>query len=151
MHISLNLDWTTQVNATLQALNARGDQVLRAKAAGASTGQCLRLIETCVKPLATYPMAVAPFTPQDVAHLDRAITTLVKKCWGLPISFPNAAIHLPREEAGMGVASLQVDYIQVTTSTLTKALNDPGRLGLITRALLKAQYQICLDMDPTLL
>ena len=90
MHISLNLNWTTQVEATLAAIQTRGAQILKAKAAGASPGQCQRLIETCVRPLATYPMAVAPFTPQDITHLDRAITTLVKRCWGLPLSL----IHL---------------------------------------------------------
>jgi hypothetical protein len=140
LHISLNLDWQPQAQITLQMIRDKGGQILkRAIGSGASSRQGLHLIQTCIKPAVAYTMIGAPYTDQDIAQMDRAIASITKRCCRLPTGFPNAAIHSPTSEAGLGISSLMMEYTQITTATLTRAMNDQGKLGHITRALLPTQ------------
>ena len=140
MQICLNLDWGAQVQHTIQLIKDKGDQIInKARGAGASPRQCLHLVQTCVKPAVAYTMVAAPYSTNDIARMDRAIAALAKQCCRLPKGFPNAAIHRPTSEAGLGIHSLMTDYTQITAATLTRALNDTDKLGHITRALLKDQ------------
>ena len=41
--------------------------------------------------------------------------------------------------SGTGAQSLLVDYVQLGTAYLVRALNDEGKLGAVTKAILKAQ------------
>jgi hypothetical protein len=122
---TLTLDWTPQVEYMVGVVQDKGAKLIyKAKPAGASQRQLIHLIQTRIKPTITYTMAVAPYRPKDIARLDRAIATIVKRCCNLPISTPSAAIHAPVENAGMGITSLMVDYIQITTATITRGLNE---------------------------
>ena len=135
--VSLTLDWTPQLNAAIKASTEAGIKLAQSLA---SPRQCLHVISTCIKPSLAYAFAAAPYLPMDIARLDRVICGIVKRCCRLPRSFPTAAIHLPQTAGGMGITSLMVDYVQVTTATLTRALNDTGRLGAVTRALIDLQH-----------
>ena len=44
-------------------------------------------------------------------------------------------------DSGAGVESLLVDYVQLSTAHLTRALNDIGKLGTITRSMLRMQHE----------
>ena len=63
----------------------------------------------------------------------------------LGASFPTRALLAARAHHGVGVISLQTDYIRVCASSLTRALNDvdadgaSSALALTTRALLRRQ------------
>ena len=46
-----------------------------------------------------------------------------------------------------GVQSLLVDYVQLGTAYLVRALNDEGRLGAVTKAILKAQAHAASGTD----
>jgi hypothetical protein len=59
----------------------------------------------------------------------------------LSMATPNGMVHEDKNQGGMGVTSLLTDYVQTTAALLTKALNDQGRLGVITHALLPIQLQ----------
>ena len=143
------LDWKPQVQHMMNKIHTRGEHILtRARPAGATPQQCLRLIKTCLIPQITYTMAVTPYMPADIGRMDTAIGAIIKKSCNLPRGFPTAALRLPHEEAGMDMPSLQLDYLQVTTATLTRALNDKGTLGTTTHALLHLQHQRLQELDP---
>ena len=99
----------------------------------------MRLIQHVVKPGASYCTMVAPFSGADVDLLDRALATTVRAAWRLPKSFPTRAILFPQNEGGAGLESLALEYTQVTVTTLVRSWNDPGRLGVVTRALSSRQ------------
>ena len=145
-----NMDWRPQVQHMMEKIQKRGEHIRnRAKPAGATPQQCLKLIRTCLIPQITYTMAVCPYTPADIARMDRAVGALTKQCCGLPKGFPSAAVRLPQDQAGLGMPSLQLDYVQTTTANLTRALNDQGTLGATTHALLQLQHKKLQGMDPT--
>ena len=55
------------------------------------------------------------------------------------MSTPTGLILEQRAASGTGAQSLLVDYLQLGTAYLVRALNDEGKLGVVTKALLKAQ------------
>ena len=147
--ITLNMDWKPQVEHMAGIIQTKGEQLLyRAKPAGATPRQLLHLIQTCIKPAVAYTMSVAPYTAKDIARFDRLIASIAKRCCNLSASLPNAAIHLPVEEAGMGITSLRVEYLQITTATITRGLNNKGKLGATTLALLNKQCETLGDLPP---
>ena len=77
------------------------------------------------------------YVEQGEKTLDRALASLAKKCCTLPTSYPTASIHLPHTHGGLGIPSLTTNYTQIICTNLTRALNDPGKLGCITHALLQ--------------
>ena len=143
--VSLVLDWSPQITAAVKLVQDKGTLLSQSMA---SPRQCLHVIATCIKPAVAYAFAVAPYSTFDISRLDRAIAVAVRKCCKLPKSFQNAAIHLSHTHAGMGVGSLMVEYVQVTTACLTRALNDTGRLGLVTRALMDLQHKQLSNLPP---
>ena len=52
-----------------------------------------------------------------------------------------ASILLSQEHCGFGLISLTVDYATRAAESLTHALNDPGRLGAASRALLHLERE----------
>ena len=140
VHISLTLNWATQLASALDIIKTKGHNILTtALPQGASPRQCLALIEKCIKPAICHAMPAMPYTPTDILTLDRALAALAKKCCKLPITYPTASIHLPHTHGGLGVPSLTTNYTQIICTNLTRALNDPGKLGHITHALLHTE------------
>ena len=99
------------------------------------------LIETCIKPYITYSFATGAYTKNDIARLDSLVTQIAKGAWNLPQAVPNGMVHEDRDMGGLGVTSLLTDYAHCTAALLTQALNDKGRLGAVTRALIPLQVQ----------
>jgi hypothetical protein len=93
-------------------------------------------------------MAVAPYMPADIDRMGKAIGAIIKKSCSLPQGLPSAALRLPQDQAGLGMPSLQLDYNQITTTTLTRAMNDQGTLGVTTSALLQLQHQKLQGLNP---
>ena len=147
--VSLTLNWRPLMKQALALIHSKGHQILTtAKPKGATPLQCLRLITTCIKPAITYPMTVAPYSYSDIGILDKALWTLAKKCCDLHPSFPTASVCLPLGQAGLGIPSLMVDYAQITAAHLTRSLNDTGKLGRLTTALLHKEATMLQGMDP---
>ncbi len=65
-----------------------------------------------------------------------------KRIYKLPRSTPSATIHQDRERAGLGLTSMNVMYAKLTCTYLTKALNDKGPLGFVTRPMLLLQNEL---------
>ena len=56
---------------------------------------------------------------------------------------PNRAVLAPVLCDGLGLTSLLHDYLQINTTTLVRALNDPYDLGIIARASLHHSLRRC--------
>ena len=147
--LTLTLNWKYQLNKTLKDIKTKGEAIL---ASMASTKQKLRMINQVIRPGITYDLPLAFYNPQDISKMDNKIASLARKtCW-LPNSSPTTGILSTQEQGGLGIISLWTDYIQLSTSMITKALNDTGRLGTVTRALLNLQNNktgaLIMDMTP---
>ena len=147
--LTLTLNWTYQHNKTMKDIKIKGEAVL---ASMASTKQKLKMISQVIKPGVTYDFPLAFYNPRDISKMDNKIASLARKaCW-LPSSSPTIGILAAQEQGGLGVTSLWIDYVQLSTSMIIKALNDEGRLGTVTRALLNLQNiatgALIMDMSP---
>ena len=145
IHTNYLLDWTDQHTATQAEAKRKGRAI---GASMASPRQGMRMLQQVVKPGVAYGMVAAPYSAADIDGLDRCLATAARKCHGLPRCFPTRAILAPTEDAGLGLESLQVDYVQAAAAYLTRALNDPGRLGVVTRALLTKQLRMLGGINP---
>lgn len=137
--------WANQLATARAKIRSRGEQLA---ATPASYKQMIHTIRTCIKPAVTYTFSAACYTRADIDALDREICKVVRACTGLPKGFPCSAILRSREDAGMGIGSLQVDYAKDCAAQLTRALADPGHLGRATHALLLHQ-RACNPSLPT--
>ena len=72
-------------------------------------------------------------TLSDVSKCDAIKLNICKRIYKLPRSTPSAMIHQDRERAGLGLTSMNMMYAKLTCTYLTKALNDKGPLGFVTR------------------
>jgi len=149
VHISLTLNWKTQLHATLDIIHTKGLHILNKAKSRATPEQCIRIITQCIRAAIKYPMIVAPFSLTDIHIIDKAVLKTVKLCSSLPMSFPTRALHLPKTEAGLGIPSLLTEYTQITASALTHAMNDTGRLGILTKSLLTKTFKTFHTLTPT--
>ena len=63
-----------------------------------------------------------------------------KRRYVYPLPPPLGLVLQQQKLSGAGVESLLIDYAQLSIAHLTRALNDPGKLGIITRALMQLQH-----------
>ena len=97
------------------------------------------MLEETVRTMAPYSFGVSPYSPKDIHAMDSILARAKRKILRLPRSFPTLALVGSKEEGLWGQGSLYKEYIQTTTAILTHKLNDEGRLGMVTRALLNRQ------------
>ena len=145
--VTCTLNWAHQLAAALATLKRKGPILARSRA---SPEQRLTIIQLCLKTAVAYSLLAAPYSGADIDRLDRAVATIARKSAGLPTGMATAAMLRDREQAGLGVGSLAVEYAQVTARELTRALNDTGRLGLTTLRLLQAQCSALAGIHPAL-
>ena len=105
----------------------------------AATGQALQVIQRVIKPKILHALCIAPFSAVDIEKIDTVLACIVRTCFNLDPSYPTNVILCPTERNGIGLHSIMVDYAQITAQTLTRALNDTGDLGIITKAMLQLQ------------
>ena len=137
--ITMTLNWSPQLAKTLKKLR---DKVKALKAnTWASTGQKLRVINTKLKPMLKYTFSLAPYNKSGLKALDSSITTAVKAAYKIQQHCPNAMVRASFSQFGMNQPSLEIEYNLIAIQTLREALDDSGRLGVITRSLFEAQLQ----------
>ena len=105
----------------------------------ASPKQKLIVIQTSLKPYITYSFPLGIQSHEDIKELDSIISRTAKKALRLPMSTPIGPVLEQRAASGTKAQSLLVDYVQLGTAYLVRALNDEGKLGAVTTAILKAQ------------
>ena len=131
-----SLSWRHQVAALVAAVLDKADSILRSMA---SSEQKLRLIDTLLKPYIRYSLSIGAYTSRDIATLDSIVSRLAKLAMRLPVSTPTWMVQEDGDRGGLGVTSLQELYVAELTAKLTSALNDGGKLGRVTDALLRLQ------------
>ena len=80
--------------------------------------------------------------------LDAVLAQAAKKALRLPLATPTGLVLQQQQQSGAEVESLLIDYAQLSIAHLTRALNDTGKLGIITRSLLQMQHEH-LGLHPT--
>jgi len=128
--------WEAHLQQTMAKIRLRGSQLAGSLA---SVPNRIEAIQRCIKTSATYALSVAPFTVAEIAQLDQCIAQVSRQCCRLMRGSSTSGILRGRQEAGLGIISLDVDYAQISAANLTRALRDDGRLGLTTTALLNGQ------------
>ena len=137
--LTMSLDWSHQYRKAATIMRETTTAVTQS---WATPRQKLALIETCIKPKVSYGFCVAPHTPAELDCLDVCMRTCVRNACGLPRYTPAAMLHSNKDDFGIGCNSLHTAYASTNVATLVSALNDKGRLGLITQHLLIAQLKL---------
>ena len=101
--------------------------------------QKLMMIQTSLKPYITYSFPLGIQSDNDISELDGIIASTAKRALRLPMSTPTGLILEQKTASGAGTELLLIEYVQLSTAYLVRALNDGGRLGVITKAMLQAQ------------
>ena len=137
VELTPTLNWSYQLDKVRKKALEKGCNVLQSFTTPAQT---LQYVQSCIRPYLTYAFAITMHTPNDIAKLDSVLTRIAKKAYRLPVSTPNALVMQSRVHSGMGMTSLQVDYVYENTKYLLGALLDQGHLGIVTRSLLQLQH-----------
>ena len=136
--ITPTLNWKPQIQQLLAEAKAKASNISESYA---SSRQQLAWIQTCLKPFLTYSFPLTYMQRTCIMHLDAVFAQVAKKALRLPMSSPTALLLKRQKDSGAGAESLLVDYAQLSIAHLTGALNDTGKLGTITRSLLRLQHQ----------
>ena len=99
----------------------------------------LAMIRTCLKACISYSFPLGIQSKDDIADLDSIVARTAKRALRLPLSTPTGLVLQEKEACGAGIESLLVDFVQLGTAYLVRALNDQGKLGTVTKAILNAQ------------
>ena len=134
--LSMTLNFSFHFTSLVKDILEKGRQLVESRV---SARQSLHIINRVLKPKIAYCFPIAPFSETDIEYLDGILVKVAKICMGLKTSFPNKAVLAPTGRGGVGLHSLLVEYTQIATLTLTRALNDSADLGLLTRKMLQDQ------------
>ena len=140
--LTMTLDWKYQIQALVTKARKRIQALM---ASHASPRQIAHNIRTAIIPAVTNTLGITPCTKSDIHLLDSILSQTVKKAHGIPTYGPTAMAHEDKMSGGLGVCSIMVHYATKHAQLLTESLNDEGRQGIITRALLKLQLQLIGD------
>ena len=127
---------TLSAYAYVETARERSEAILESSA---SPKHKLIMIQTSLKPYITYSFPLGIQSHEDIKELDSIISRTAKKALRLPTSTPTGLILEQQAASGTGAQSLLVDYVQLDTAYLVRAFNDEGKLGAVTKAILKAQ------------
>ena len=134
--ISMTLDFRTHMHELLLTLQHKGARLV---AANILPKQAMQILRNCVMKAASYSFSITPFSDQDIRILDTEFARITRACTRLGNQFSEAQIRCPSTRGGLGLTSLRLEYISTSVKTLTRALNDPGDLGLLTRHVMQRQ------------
>jgi exonuclease III/ribonuclease HI len=146
--LTMSLDWRHQFKMVVSKVQPRVTRILRSWLAPV---QKERMLRTCVRQAIAYAFPVAPYTTHQIHTLDRMLLRATKIALGQRASMSSALAHEDKAAFGMGCHSLLVEYAQINTQSVTRALNDSGVLGEVTRALVPKQIAYAGGASPDLL
>lgn len=139
---TMTLKWRHQLQAAMQIARVKGQALCTSLA---SPKQRLAIIQSNIKTAMPYSFPLALFTAGDINRMDAELARIARACCKLPRGTPTAAV-MSTDNAGLGVTSLWVEYVQKNTAALTMTLNDDGRLGAVAHGLLDLQNSRAGDM-----
>ena len=131
------LDWGHQFRAALRTAREKAKRVTSTRA----QWHKLYMVRHVLRPAVTYPMVVAPYTPQQVEALDKVLTKAVKISYQQRACTGSALAREDLRRGGLGATSIAVDYCRITGRTLMEALRSKAVLGAVARATAARQTQ----------
>ena len=137
MWINMDLNWNEHFQQTAAALKNKGDKLLTSNL---PLKIKIEMMQKIIRPSATYAFPLAIYTKSQIDSLDCLLAQYGKRVMGLPNTFPTTAMLLPKDKGGLGLLPYHVDYKQHNITQLTRILNDTGRLGKVSRALLQHHH-----------
>ena len=141
--VTPTLNWGPQTQKNLEEAKLRASNITESDASPRQTlcVEKLLFIQCCLKPYLTYGFPITYLKNQDIYTLDAILAQSAKRALRLPLATPTGLMLQQQVASGAGVESLLVDYAQLGTVHLMRALNDVGRLGTITRSLMHMRMQ----------
>jgi hypothetical protein len=124
--------WKAQQTVTMNKLIKQTQLLLQSPA---RLKQKLKMVDTVIRPGIAYSFCAVPYSMPNITKLDKKIIGLQKTIYGLPKGTPNITTKLPHDQYGLNAQSLKTEYLTRIGKQLRNALNDPGRLGTIYKAL----------------
>ena len=140
--LTMTLDWKYQVQALVKKAH---DRVTALMAVHASPRQVAHNIRTTIIPALANAIGITPCNKSDIHLLDSILTQAAKRGHGIPAFGPTAMTHEDRESGGLEIPSMMVSYTVKHSQLLIESLNNTGRQGAITRALLNLQLRLIGD------
>lgn len=146
----MDLDWKPQ----LQRMTNKLINKLSCLAGSYATPkQTMEIIKSAVVPSIAYAFPITPCSESDLAQWDRLTLDVIKQKYSLWPTTSTAILREDKHNFGLGCFSINVEYNARCASALTNSLNDNGKHGRITHALLKSQIQklkaiTCECLDP---
>ena len=134
----LNLDSKPGLDSLKLLVKDRGAAI--AKSLGAIP-QKLEMERSMILSTIEYHMAHAPFSMRQVKDLDRIRCRALKASLKIPNTSASDVLFLSREDLGCGLQSLEPLYAKECAAMLASTLNDTGRLGILSRALIACQLK----------
>lgn len=136
--VTPTLNWKPQIDTLLEEAKRRAGKIVESDA---TPRQKLTWIQTCLKPYLTYSFPLTYLAKQDIYRLDAVLAQAAKRALRLPLATPTGLVLQQQRLFGAGIESLLIDYAQLGTAHLTRALNDTGKLGTITKHLMQLQHE----------
>jgi hypothetical protein len=135
---TMDINWKKQYNEVLASLKSMAANMSRSYN---SQTQKLRTMQTCLKAKARYSFPLGCYSDKEIAVIDRVMDSIVRQAYHLPKGTPTAMIREDVCRGGLGNTSLMVSYVTTAVKNLTEALEEQGKRGQLTRAMLKAQLR----------
>jgi ribonuclease HI len=133
---TMDLKWKKQYSEAVASLKGMAANLARCYN---SQSQKLRTMQTCLKAKARYAFPLMCYSDKEIATIDKVMDSVVRQAYHLPRGAPTAMIREDVCRGGLGNTSLTVSYITTAVKNLTESLNEQGKRGQLTRALLSAQ------------
>ena len=137
MPLCMTLDWTAAFHHIKQKMDNRISQIFNY--AKLHKGYMLQMVDEAIKKLPIYAFAVTPFNHSQLHQVESICARATRRAANLPRYQPTWSVTEGKEYGCLGIGSLYSHMVQTAGRNLIDALNDTGRLGLVTRKLTEAQ------------
>jgi hypothetical protein len=107
-----DIDWRPQQRAIAEKLREN----LSACEGSCDTSPGQDLVRSSIIPAVAYALGVTPCTRTDIKMMDGAITTAIKRAYGLPTSTGTAFTHEDTDKWGMGITLEDSGYYCVDSN-----------------------------------
>jgi hypothetical protein len=107
-----------------------------------------RCIESLVVSTIAYSLPLCLLSPAHLDTLQRRLSKSFRHIYGLPRGIAREALYYPEKNGGLAFTNLAALSAAAVAESSFSALTDPGRLGCLSRALVRTQlYSVGNDLD----
>ena len=136
--LTLSMDSKPHLQSLVDMIHTKGLDIARSPA---SLRQKMEMEHQCIATALAYHLHIAPFSSTQLQALDKARARVLKSMLKISNSSPTDMLYARQVDYGAGATSLTPMYAQISAESLTMMLNDTGRLGVLSRAVMAAQLK----------